>query len=444
MDMHGFSDQLRKITPFAITGTVTQTVGLTAVAAGLPVPRGATVEIERQDGTSIPAEVVGFREHASILFPYGNMEGIRCGNRVRLKHTAPFLRVGEHMLGSILNAHGEIVSAAETSRTDKKTVHEMLTAERVPYVRMAPPAHQRPRITAPLSTGVRAIDALTTVGCGQRVGIFAGSGVGKSVLLGMISRYTDADVIVLGLIGERGREVNDYIQRELGEKSMKKSVLVVATSDEPAIMRVRAAQTATAVAEYFRDQGKNVLLLMDSLTRVAIAQREIGLAAGETASGHGYPPSVFALLPPLVERTGRTAHGNITAMYTVLVEGDDKKEIIADTVRGLLDGHIWLSRKIAESGHYPAIDILGSVSRLMNDICDEEHRRAAQKFRAMLALWQQHEDLISIGAYRRGTNPELDRVIGLRADMMDFLRQDMNATCDMEFARQQLLALVGM
>lgn len=445
-DIRRISEQLRMITPFAITGTIRQTVGMTVTAADFPVSRGATAEIQRQDGTVIPAEVVGSRDHTSILFPYGKMDGICPGDRVRLKHTAPFLRVGDHLLGCVLNAHGEVIPVEEdASGAPEKTVHELLTADCVPYVRTAPTAQHRPRITEPLSTGVRAIDALLTIGRGQRVGIFAGSGVGKSVLLGMISRWTDADVIVLGLIGERGREVNEYIQRELGEKSMKKSVLVVATGDEPAIMRVRAAQTATAVAEYFRDQGKNVLLLVDSLTRVAIAQREIGTAAGETAAGHhGYPPSVFALLPPLVERAGRTQEGSITAIYTVLVEGDDKNEIIADTVRGLLDGHIWLSRKLAEAGHYPAIDILGSISRLMTDICDESHRDAVLKFRRMLAVWKEHEDLISIGAYRHGVNPELDRAIALREDMMEFLRQGMNVTCDLEFAREQLMKLVEM
>lgn len=442
-DIRRFSQQLQNIRPFAITGTIRETVGMTVTVAGFPAPRGATAEIERQDGIGIPAEVVAFRDDTSILFPYGKMDGIRPGDRVRLKHTAPFLRVGNHMLGSVLNAHGEAVPAEKKlSGTPKKTVHELLTADCVPYVRTPPAAQQRPSITEPLSTGIRAIDALLTIGRGQRVGIFASSGVGKSVLLGMISRYTDADVIVLGLIGERGREVNDY-KRELGEKNMRKSVLVTAGSGEPAIMRVRAAQTATAVAEYFRDQGKNVLLLMDSLTRVAFAQREIGQAAGESAAAHhGYPPSVFALLPPLVERAGRTEQGSITAIYTVLVEGDDKNEIIADTVRGLLDGHIWLSRKLAESGHYPAIDVLGSISRLMTDICDPRHQQAAQEFRRMLALWKQYEDIIAVDSYRPGSNPELDRAIALREDMMDFLRQGMNATCDLEFAREQLMTLV--
>ena len=443
--METFASHLRKISPFAITGTITETVGMTAIAADFPVPNGATAEILRQDGTRIPAEVVGFRQHASILFPYGNIQGICRGNRVFLKHTAPHLRVGPEMLGKVINAQGEVISGGKqefpkTADSEKS----VFFTQRVPYVRTPPPAYERPRIVEPLSTGVRAIDALLTVGRGQRAGIFAGSGVGKSVLLGMLARYTEADVIVIGLIGERGREVNDFIQRELGEKGLRKSVLVVATSDEPAVMRVRAAQTATAVAEFFRDQGKNVLLLMDSLTRVAMAQRDIGQAAGETSVTRGYPPSVFSLLPPLVERAGRASRGNITAMYTVLVEGDDENEIIADTVRGLLDGHIWLSRKIAARGQYPAIDILKSVSRLMEDICDATHRDAARKLRRMLALWKEHEDLISIGAYRAGTNPELDRVISLREKVLAFLRQDVAEPSDLESAREALIGVCSL
>lgn len=441
--MDAFSQQLRKISPFAITGTITETVGMTASASGFPVPYGATAEIELQDGTRIPAEVVGFREQTAILFPYGSMHGIRRGNRVHLKQTVPVLRVGQHVLGCVLNAHGEIIPTDQQSLAKQERSRDAFSTTRVAYNSSPTPAHQRPRITETLSTGVRAIDALLTLGRGQRVGIFAASGVGKSVLLGMIARYTEADVIVIGLIGERGREVNDFIQRELGEKGMEKSVLVVATSDEPATMRIRAAQTATAVAEFFRDQGKSVLLLMDSLTRVAMAQREIGLAAGESSvSQGGYPPSVFAILPPLVERAGRTPLGDITAMYTVLVEGDDENAIIADTIRGLLDGHIWLSRKIAAGGLYPAIDIPKSISRLMTDICDKEHYAAALRFRRMLTLWNEHEDLITIGEYRHGTNRELDRVIALREEVLDFLRQEIGVSCDLEFAKRRLLTLI--
>ncbi|MDO4550305.1 MAG: FliI/YscN family ATPase [Planctomycetia bacterium] len=445
MDVNQISSQLQKISPFMITGTITETAGMTACAAGFPVPYGAIAEIQRADGSVIQAEVIGFRDHTSILFPYGNMHGIRRGDQVYLRHTSPFLRVSTEMCGKILNAQGKILSVGkESDKKSEKNTSSFSLTERVPYVCTPPPAHERPRITEILSTGVRVIDALLTVGRGQRVGIFAGSGVGKSVLLGMIARYTEADVIVIGLIGERGREVNDFIQRELGEHGLKKSVLVVATSDEPAIMKVRAAQTATAVAEYFRNQGKNVLLLMDSLTRVAMAQRDIGLAAGETAVTRGYPPSVFALLPPLVERAGRTMKGDITAIYTVLVEGDDENEIIADTVRSLLDGHIWLSRKIAARGQYPAVDVLASISRLMPDICDACHQESANKLRRMLALWKEKEDVITLGVYRSGTNPELDRVIATRENVLSFLKQDVAVSCDLDTARQQLLSLVSL
>jgi flagellum-specific ATP synthase len=282
---------------------------------------------------------------------------------------------------------------------------------------------ERPRIREPLATGVRAIDGLLTCGRGQRLGIFSGSGVGKSVLLGMMTRNTDADVIVTGLVGERGREVNDFLERDLGPQGRARSVVVVATSNEPALTRVQAAITATAVAEYFRDQGKNVLLLMDSVTRYAMALREIGLAAGEPPTTRGYPPSMFATLPRLVERAGQTQLGSITAFYTVLVEGDDETEPVADTVRGLLDGHVWLSRKLAGRGHYPAIDVLLSISRLMNDIVAPKHQAAAMTVRQLLSAYVEHEDLISIGAYRKGTQRSVDVAIEMREAIEEFLRQ---------------------
>jgi flagellum-specific ATP synthase len=278
-----------------------------------------------------------------------------------------------------------------------------------------------------------------TCGKGQRVGLFAGSGVGKSVTLGMMARYTAADVIVIALIGERGREVNDFIQRDLGPQGLAKSVVVVATSNEPALVRVHAASTATAIAEYFRDQGKDVLLLMDSLTRFALAQREIGLAAGEPPTTRGYPPSVFALLPKLVERAGRSPQGSITAFYTVLVEGDDPNEPIADTVRGLLDGHFWLSRKLATKGHYPSLDVLESLSRLMPDVVADEHQQAAFLVRALLAAYRDHEDLISIGAYRRGSNPQVDLAIEMQDALNLYLRQKVGERSSVEEARNLLL-----
>jgi flagellum-specific ATP synthase len=317
-------------------------------------------------------------------------------------------------LGRVLNAEGKPVDGLPLP----------VLEDRILFDNSPPLASSRPRIDAILATGVRAIDGMLTCGRGQRLGIFAGSGVGKSVTLGMIARYTDADIIVIGLIGERGRELNDFIERDLGSDGLKKSVVVVATSNEPALMRVRAPMTAMAIAEYFRDQGKNVLVMMDSLTRFAMAQREIGLAAGEPPTTKGYPPSVFAMLPKLVERAGRSVTGTITAFFTVLVEGDDHNDPIGDTVRGLLDGHIWLSRKLSTRGHYPAIDPIESISRLMPDICDPDHLKAARLMRKLLGVYLDNEDLISIGAYRTGSNPEIDYAIKMKPIIDLFLQQN--------------------
>lgn len=424
-------DQLSSIVPTALTGSVVRTEGMVAAVAGFPAPVGALVEIDRHGGPPIPAEVIGFRESSTLIYPLGDMAGVRHGSAVRLKRTSRFLRVGDALLGRVLNSHGEPI--------DGKLIPAL--PNRVPLDRKPPPAVERPRIEAPLSTGVRVLDGVLTCGVGQRMGIFAGSGVGKSVTLGMMARYTSADVNVIGLIGERGREVNEFIERDLGPEGLARSVVVVATSDEPALVRVQAAMAATAVAEYFRDQGKNVLLIMDSLTRFAMAQREIGLAAGEPPTTKGYPPSVFALLPRLVERAGRSAKGSITAFYSVLVEGDDTNEPVADTVRGLIDGHCVLSRKIAGRGHYPAVDVLESISRLMNDIVPAEHRAAAQTIRELLAVYRDHEDLISIGAYRAGANPTVDMAIAMREDISKFLRQSITDRSSVDTARNDIVAL---
>jgi flagellum-specific ATP synthase len=335
------------------------------------------------------------------------------------------------MLGRVFDAAGRAVDG----------MPQPALADRTNYHNPPPHACQRPRIDTPLSTGVRAIDGLLTCGKGQRLGIFAGSGVGKSVLLGMMARYTAADVIVIGLIGERGRELNDFIERDLGPDGLAKSVVVVATSNEPALVRVQAAATATAIAEYFRDQGNDVLLLMDSITRFAMAQREIGLAAGEPPTTRGYPPSVFGRLPKLVERAGRSPRGSITAFYTVLVESDDPNEPISDTVRGLLDGHIWLSRKLGAKGHYPAIDVLQSLSRLTPDVTDDEQRQAALLVREMLAAYRDHEDLISIGAYRRGSNAMVDLAMDMDGEMNGFLRQAVEDQSSIALARTALVQL---
>ncbi|MCL2005247.1 MAG: FliI/YscN family ATPase [Planctomycetaceae bacterium] len=414
--MSKLEDQIKTIMPAKIVGTVVQTHGLTIAAADFPSPVGSVAEIERSDGTPLTAEVIGFRDAHTILYPHSDITGVRRGNRIRLTKTLPWLRVGENLLGRILNAEGKPVDNQPFP----------ILNDRILFDNAPPNAASRPRINSILSTGVRAIDGMFTCGGGQRLGIFAGSGVGKSVTLGMIARYTDADIIVIGLIGERGRELNDFIERDLGAEGLKKSIVVVATSDEPALMRVRAPMTTMAIAEYFREQGKNVLVMMDSLTRMAMAQREIGLAAGEPPTTKGYPPSVFAMLPKLVERAGRSAKGTITAFFTVLVEGDDRNDPIGDTVRGLLDGHLWLSRKLSTRGHYPAIDPIESISRLMPDICEPEHLKAARAMRRLLGVYLDNEDLISIGAYRTGSNPEIDHAIKMKPLIDKFLQQDVS------------------
>jgi flagellum-specific ATP synthase len=431
--MQTLVDQLAALMPTGLTGSVVRTEGLMAAVAGFPAPIGALVEIDRQAGPGIEGEVVGFRDELTLIYPFSQVAGVRRGNRVRLRRTSRFLRVGEKLLGRVMDARG---------RTTDSLPEPVLT-DRVPFDRKGPAAVDRPPIDTPLSTGVRAIDGLLTCGRGQRLGIFAGSGVGKSVLLGMMARYTSADVNVIALIGERGREVNEFLERDLGPEGLARSVVVVSTSDEPALARVQAAMTATAVAEYFRDQGRDVLLLMDSLTRFALAQREIGLAAGEPPTTRGFPPSVFAMIPKLAERTGRARQGSITAFYSVLVEGDDPNEPICDAVRGVLDGHFWLSRKIASRGHYPAIDVLPSISRLMSAIVPREHLTAAVAVRELISAYRDHEDLISIGAYRRGSNPKVDASLVLQDEINRFLRQDVGEPATIESSRDGLVKLAG-
>ena len=429
--MHDFAEQLETVMPTALTGTVASTVGMTVSVAGFPAPVGATAEIRRETGAPLRAEVIGFRDGMTLLYPRSDLSGVRHGNRVRLSQTTQWLRVGDELLGRVIDASGKVVDGRP-----QPALHD-----RTSFSRRPPHPCRRPRIDEPLATGVRAVDGLLTCGKGQRMGIFSGSGVGKSVLLGMMARYTSAEVIVIALIGERGREVNEFLQRELGPSGLAKSVVVVATSDEPALVRVQAASTATAIAEYFRDGGKDVLLLMDSLTRFAFAQREIGLAAGEPPTSRGYPPSVFGLLPKLVERAGRSPRGSITAFYSVLVEADDPNEPISDAVRGLLDGHTWLSRSLASRGHYPAIDVLESLSRLMPDVTDDEHRQAAFAVRELLGAYRDHEDLISIGAYRQGANRTVDLAVELREEMNQYLRQPVEQPATFDETREGLKQL---
>jgi len=429
--MQAMLDHLERIMPAHLTGSVVRTVGMTIAVADFPAPVGALVEIERETQEPVRAEVIGFRDELTLLYPLSSMQGVRRGNRARLLRTARWLRVGPSLLGRVVDAEGRCIDGRP----------QPALAERMEIDRDPPPSTSRPRIDKPLGTGIRTIDSLLVCGKGQRMGIFAGSGVGKSVTLGMMSRYTTANVNVIALIGERGREVNDFLERDLGPEGLARSVVVVATSDEPALRRVKAAMTATTIAEYFRDQGQDVLLLMDSVTRIAMAQREIGLAAGEPPTTRGYPPSVFSLLPRLVERSGRSALGSITAFYSVLVEGDDPQEPIADTVRGLLDGHTWLSRKIASRGHYPAIDVLQSLSRLMNDIVGQDHQNAAQLVRQVLAAYRDHEDLISIGAYRKGANKLVDASIDMYDEIHAFLKQRVEERVTFEQVVEGLVAL---
>ena len=432
--MNAIIDQLESVMPTAITGSVVRTEGMMAAVAGFPAPVGAVAEIERQAGAAILGEVVGFHDALTLVFPYEGLSGVRRGTQVRMRRTSRFLRVGDQLLGRVIDAHG-----ATTDHLPEPSLPHRTSLDRRP-----PSATERPTIDLPLSTGVRAIDGLLTCGRGQRMGIFSGSGVGKSVLLGMMARNTSADVNVIAMIGERGREVNEFLKRDLGDEGRRRSVVVVATSDEPAILRVQAAMTATAVAEYFRDQGKNVMLLMDSLTRFAMAQREIGLAAGEPPATRGYPPSVFSLLPKLVERAGRGPRGSITAFYSVLVEGDDTNEPVSDAVRGMLDGHTVLARALASKGHFPAIDVLESISRLMPTVADEAHRQAAATVREVMAAYREHQDLISVGAYRGGANPLVDAAIAMQSEINRYLQQAVDEPSSLDSSRDVLLGLADL
>lgn len=426
-----FADQLTHILPPRLTGSVTRIVGLTAAVASFPAPLGAIARLERENGDPVDGEVVGFHDHETLLLPYGDLGGIRRGTRVKLIQSTPGARVGDALLGRVINARGRFIDNLPPA-----ILPHRVTLHPGPISPL-----QRPRINAQLGTGIRALDGLLTCGQGQRLGIFAGSGVGKSTLMGQIARSTTADINVVTLIGERGREVREFIEKDLGPEGLARSVVIVATGDDSALLRLRAAYLGTSVAEYFRDQGKNVLLMMDSVTRFALAQREIGLAAGEPPATRGYPPSVFALLPRLLERSGRTATGSITGFYTVLVEGDDTNEPISDTVRGILDGHVVLSRRLANQGHYPAIDVLTSLSRLMSELADPDHKQAAQSLRQLLAAYQQSEDLINIGAYQAGTNPLVDAAIQLRPAILQYLQQRTDQHGTLALAREGLIQL---
>jgi flagellum-specific ATP synthase len=435
LDFGWVERRLAEVDPVQPSGRVTNVIGLAIEATGPGVPVGSLCEIvpeHSREGRVVPAEVVGFRGKRALLMPLGDVHGIGPGSRVTLVRERPTVRVGDALLSRILDALGEPLDG------------QPRTTDGVEYpIHGTPlnPLDRRP-IDAPLDLGIRSLNGLLTVGQGQRVGIFAGSGVGKSALLGMIARYTRADVNVIALIGERGREVRSFIERDLGD-GLAHSVVVVATSDQPPLVRLRGAYLATSIAEYFRDQGGSVLLMMDSLTRFAMAQREVGLSIGEPPSSRGYTPSVFATMPRLLERAGQGPRGSITGLYTVLVEGDDMNEPVADTARSLLDGHVVLSRRIAAQGQYPAVDLLPSVSRLMLDVVPPEQVSAATRVRAWLSTYRDAEDLINIGAYVGGRNARIDEAVAKVAAIGEFCRQRLDEPCGLEESRRQLLALAG-
>lgn len=409
-------------------GKVAKVVGLTVESIGPAAKLNDLCHIITQDKDQvINAEVVGFRDDRVLLMPYDQTVGVGLGSRVENTGAPLRVMVGDELLGKVLDGLGNPIDGSEIHCSCGYSVQAQ-----------PPDPLTRELIDTVLPLGVKAVDGLITVGKGQRIGIFAGSGVGKSTLMGMFARNTKADINVIALIGERGREVREFIERDLGPEGMKRSVVVVATSDKPALIRKKAAMTATAVAEYFRDQGRDVLLMMDSLTRFSMAQREIGLASGEPPVSRGYPPSVYGEMPQLLERAGRSDKGSITGLYTVLVDGDDFNEPIADTARSILDGHIVLDRKIAQKNHYPAIDVLQSISRVMSSIVDPQHKKAAGQLKNVLATYAEAEDLVNIGAYKAGSNPSIDYALSKIDAVNEFLQQDVYEKLSFEESIQRL------
>ncbi len=465
---------LENASPLRTFGKVTKVVGLVAEGSGLRAPLGAVCHmIPEGENQGVAAEVVGFRDGNLLFMPYGDMRGIRPGSLIRNSSLPPYFPVGPHILGRTLDAFGapldggppistEIFSADNQFTEENKESFDKKVTEQhefipqwvkdakktwgqgmAPIYADPPSPLKRPRITDILDVGVRSINTLLTLGKGQRVGIMAGSGVGKSTLMGMMSRYTKADVNVIGLIGERGREVLEFMERDLGPEGMARSVLIIATSDQSPLVRMRAAYAATAVAEFFRDKGKDVLLMMDSVTRFAMAAREVGLAIGEPPTTKGYTPTVFAQLPKLLERAGRSDKGTITGVYTVLVDGDDFNEPIADAVRSILDGHIVLTRDLADQGHFPAIDVLKSISRLRSDICSKEDIESGQTITRLMSTYRKVEDMINIGAYAQGANPEIDAAIIKMPHINTFLCQEVSEQQSLEQSFQALRLLAA-
>lgn len=432
VDLTRYHHVLSELEPFRVTGKVVQVVGLVIESCGPPAHVGEVCSIVTGGAAGeVLAEVVGFRKERILLMALDETDGIEPGNEVIASGHDLTVRVGPNLLGRVLDGLGNPIDGlGRISWESTRPVHNS-----------PPPPLERKRITQPLSLGIRAIDGLMTCGKGQRMGIFSGSGVGKSTLLGMIARNTTADVNVIALIGERGREVREFLEKDLGEEGLARSVVVVSTSDKPAVVRIKGALLAVTIAEYFRDRGLDVMLMMDSLTRVAMAQREVGLAIGEPPTTRGYTPSVFSLLPRLLERSGTSANGTITGLYTVLVEADDMNEPIADAARSILDGHIVLSRSLAHANHYPAIDVLASVSRVMPDITTKEHQAAAGNLRNVLATYREAEDLINIGAYVEGSNPRIDYARAKLDAVMGFLRQGVYEKSDYESTVKGLVGI---
>jgi flagellum-specific ATP synthase len=431
IDFNKFHSALRAVNLLNYHGSVIRVSGLTVESNGPKVGIGELCGINICDGRRVLAEVVGFQGDRLILLPLEHIEGITPGDTVTTRTTPRYITLSENVLGRVINGLGEPIDGKEPlAGTDKKALDAS-----------SPPVLSRERITEPLALGIRSIDGVLTCGKGQRVGIFSGSGIGKSVLLGDIANSSDADVNIVALIGERGREVREFLEEDLGPDGLARSVVVVAASDSPPIQRVKAAFVAVTIAEYFRDKGKNVLFMMDSLTRLAQAQREIGLAAGEPPAAKGYCPSVFSLMPRLIERLGCAANGSITGMLTVLVENDDLTDPVADAARSLLDGHIVLSRKLAERGHFPAVDILASISRLMPMVVSEKHKLAAQKFKEICATYIDAEDLINIGAFSPGSNRRIDGAIALIDKISNFLIQPVRERTDFDETVRQMTAI---
>lgn len=431
-DLESMERMIRASLTFEVRGRVSAVAGASIEIEGMTAPLGSICEVQSSDGVATRGRVIGFHGVRPILAPLERLGALSAGDPVRLLDTTLRLRVGDSLCGRVIDAFGQPLDGMPLP-------NNLITvdADRDP-----PTSFERPPIDTELQTGVRVIDSMLTCGRGQRLGIFAGSGVGKSTLLGMLARGSEADRIVIGLVGERGREVKEFLMHCLGEAGFARSVVVVATSDRPAAQRVCAAWTATAIAESYRDEGHDVLLLLDSVTRFAMAQRELGLAAGEPPTTRGYPPSVFSLLPRLVERSGRTNTGSITAFYTVLVDGDDNNEPVADSLRGLLDGHIMLSRALAEESHWPPVDVLQSLSRLQPQLVSRELNHAIASARQHLSEYRRHADLISIGAYRPGSDPRVDAAIAMRDPLRKFLVQESTTVANAQEGQRELVRLV--